>query len=135
MRGQQWFAAKLRDLGREECIELLRAKQVGRIAFVDDSGPDLYPVNYLMDGGDILIATTSYGPLARAAASGRVAFEVDELDEHTESGWSVVVRGRAVRESAFDLPPDQPRPWADGNRAYVLRISPDVVSGRRLIPS
>lgn len=132
---EHWFSGKLRELDRQECVDLLGTRQVGRIAFADDSGPDVLPVNYVMDGDDLLVATTGYGALARAATNGRVAFEVDEIDDYTESGWSVVVRGRATRQSPFDLPAVTPRPWADGSRTYVLRITPDMVSGRRLIPT
>jgi nitroimidazol reductase NimA-like FMN-containing flavoprotein (pyridoxamine 5'-phosphate oxidase superfamily) len=135
MTTQHWFSSKLRDLDRDECLRLLQSQRVGRIAFTDDSGPDVLPVNYVMDGDDIVIATTGYGAIARASTGSRVAFEVDELDEYTESGWSVVVRGRANRESPFDLPAERPHPWADGTRTYVLRIKADVVSGRRLIPT
>jgi nitroimidazol reductase NimA-like FMN-containing flavoprotein (pyridoxamine 5'-phosphate oxidase superfamily) len=135
MSEEHWFSSKLRDLDPDECIRLLETQKVGRIAFTDDSGPDVLPVNYVMDGKDVIIATTGYGALARAATSGRVAFEVDEVDDYTESGWSVVLRGRATRESPFERGGKRPRPWAEGTRTYVLRISPDVVSGRRLIPS
>jgi nitroimidazol reductase NimA-like FMN-containing flavoprotein (pyridoxamine 5'-phosphate oxidase superfamily) len=135
MNAEHWFSSKLRELDREECLRLLQTQKVGRIAFTDDSGPDVLPVNYVMDGEDVLITTTGYGALARAATNGRVAFEVDELDDFTESGWSVVVRGRAVRESPFDAPANRPHPWADGTRTYLLRITPDIISGRRLIPS
>jgi nitroimidazol reductase NimA-like FMN-containing flavoprotein (pyridoxamine 5'-phosphate oxidase superfamily) len=135
MSTEHWFSSKLRDLDHDECLRLLHSQQVGRVAFADDSGPDVLPVNYVMDGDDVLITTTGYGALARAATNGRVAFEVDELDSYTESGWSVVVRGRASRESPFDQPAQRPHPWADGTRTYLLRIRPDVVSGRRLIPS
>lgn len=135
MSDEHWFSSKLRDLDQDECIHLLETQKVGRIAFTDDSGPDVLPVNYVMDGKDVLIATTGYGALARAATNGRVAFEVDDLDDYTESGWSVVVRGRASRESPFERAVKRPHPWADGTRTYVLRISPDAVSGRRLIPS
>ena len=135
MKNEHWFSSKLRDLDQEECVNLLHTRTVGRIAFTDDSGPDVLPVNYVMDGSDVLIATTGYGALARAATNGRVAFEVDELDDYTESGWSVVVRGKATRESPFDQSTRRPHPWADGTRTYLLRISPDRISGRRLIPS
>jgi uncharacterized protein len=135
MSNEHWYSSKLRELDREECLRLLHAQRVGRVAFVDDSGPDVVPVNYVMDGDDVLITTTGYGAVARAATNGRVAFEVDELDEYTESGWSVVMRGRATHESAFDAPPQRPHPWADGTRTYLLRIKPDAVSGRRLIPT
>ena len=134
MSNEHWYSSKLRDLDHEECVRLLQSQQVGRVAFADDSGPDVLPVNYVMDGEDVLITTTGYGAIARAATNGRMAFEVDELDDFTESGWSVVVRGRATRESPFDQPPQLPHPWADGNRPYLIRIRPDVVSGRRLIP-
>ncbi|MEZ0580285.1 pyridoxamine 5'-phosphate oxidase family protein [Nocardioides sp. MH1] len=130
-----WFSSKLRDLTRDEALSLLHSQCVGRIAFADDSGPDVLPVNYMMSGEDVLIATSAYGAIARAATNGRVAFEVDELDGYTESGWSIVVRGRATREAPFVTSADKPRPWVDGVRTYVLRITPDVISGRRLIPS
>lgn len=136
MSDEHWYSGKLRELDRAECLHLLGSQKVGRIAFSDDSGPDVLPVNYAMDGEDVVIATTGYGALARAATGARVAFEVDAIDEFTESGWSIVVRGRANRESPFDLPVERPQPWADGTRTYVLRIKPDVISGRRrLIPT
>lgn len=135
MNGQHWFKSRVHDLDREECLELLESLKVGRIVFVDDSGPDALPVNYVMDGSDVLVATTPYGAIARGATNERVAFEVDEIFGYSESGWSVVVRGRATRESPFDPPPELPYPWAEGNRSYVLRIRADQITGRRLIPS
>lgn len=136
MSAQPWFGSKLRELPTEECVQLLGSQRVGRIAFTDDSGPDVLPVNYVMDGEDVLIATSSYGAIARGTNEARVAFEVDDLDEYTESGWSVVVRGRAVRETPFaPATGTRPQPWADGTRNFVLRITPDEISGRRLIPS
>jgi len=135
MNDEHWFSSKLRDVDREECLRLLRSQQVGRIAFVDDSGPDVLPVNFTMDGDDLLVATTGYGALARGATGARVAFEVDGIDEFNEAGWSVVVRGRATRESTFGQSGARPHPWADGTRNYVLRIATDTIAGRRLIPS
>jgi len=135
MTSQPWYSSKLHDLGREECLRLLQSQRVGRIAFADDSGPDVLPVNFVMDGEDVLLTTTGYGAIARAASGARVAFEVDAIDEFNEAGWSVVVRGRATRESPFDLPAERPRSWADGTRTYVLRIKSDVITGRRLIPA
>ncbi|KAA1417811.1 pyridoxamine 5'-phosphate oxidase family protein [Nocardioides humilatus] len=136
MSTDHWYSSKLRDIPHPECIHLLQSQQVGRIAFEDDSGPDVLPINYAMDGEDILISTSAYGVVARAATNSRVAFEVDSLDDYTESGWSVVVRGRATHESPL-IPPsgEHPHPWADGTRSYHLRIVADVVRGRRLIPA
>ena len=134
MAATHWFKSKLRELDHDECLRLLATQQVGRIAFTDDSGTDVLPVNFAMDGEDVLIATTGYGAIARATGA-RVAFEVDEIDAYTESGWSVVVRGRAHRESPFDSTAEPARPWAEGSRTYMLRISSDMITGRRLIPT
>lgn len=135
MREQHWYKAHVHDIDRAECLSLLKTQKVGRIAFTDDSGPDALPVNFVLDGEDILIATTGYSSIARAATGARVAFEVDELDGYTESGWSVVLRGRAYRESPFDPAKEMPYPWAEGNRGYVIRIKADVITGRRLVPA
>jgi hypothetical protein len=46
-----WTAAELGsgliELDRAECLELLAAKSVGRIAYVGDTGPRILPVNYI----------------------------------------------------------------------------------------
>lgn len=132
-RSAEWFSSRLRVLARDECIQLLHSHQFGRIAFSDKLGPDLLPMNYIMDGDDLLIATTSYGALAAGVVGERVAFEIDGTDEDTRTGWSVVVRGRVSRESPFDLPAERPRPWVNGTRTCVLRIGGDLITGRRLI--
>lgn len=131
-----WFKSQIKELDAAECQRLLRTAKVGRLAFTDDSGPDVLPVNFSLQGDDVLIATSPYGAIARAATGARVAFEVDELDAYTESGWSVVVRGHAHRVAPFDPPveiDDWPYPWPEGNRNYVLRIDADSVTGIRLI--
>jgi len=133
-----WFKSRIKELDATECKRLLHAAKVGRLAFTDDSGPDVLPINYSMEGDDILIATTGYGAIARAATGARVAFEIDEIDPYTESGWSVVARGHAHRAAAFELPADpgdRPYPWAEGNRSYVLRVTPDSITGVRLMPA
>jgi nitroimidazol reductase NimA-like FMN-containing flavoprotein (pyridoxamine 5'-phosphate oxidase superfamily) len=131
---QLWDRSKVRELDPEECRRLLRMRTVGRLAFADDSGPDVLPVNYVTDGEDLLVATSAYSAMARSATGARVAFEIDDTDDYTRSGWSVVVRGRATHEA----PPravELPWSWAEGTHSYVLRIHPDVVTGRRLVPS
>jgi hypothetical protein len=65
-----------------------------------------------------------------------VAFEADEYDERTRSGWSVLVNGRAHaiyedaeirRLSRLGL-----RPWVTAaDRPFWIRIQPTSVSGRQ----
>lgn len=137
MATEHWFKARIRDLDGSECVELLQNHTVGRIVFADDRGPTILPVNYSLDGQDLLIATAAYGAIARWAPGKRVSFEVDDVDPSSESGWSVIVRGRAEEAEYLDLPTDpadRPYPWAEGNRNFVLRIRTDTITGRRLIP-
>lgn len=138
MSTMNWSRSPLREISRAECWELLARERVGRIAFVDDTGPAVIPVNFAIDDQSFLIATSPYSNLAQHALGGPVAFEVDGVDEFTESGWSVLVRGRATQVMPPELPPDvadRPVPWAEGTRTFHLRISPTEITGRRLLPS
>lgn len=131
-----WFRSHLKDMPRDECIEFLASRQVGRIGFVDPDGPVVLPVNYVLRDEHVLIATSPTNSLAGHAVGRPVAFEVDEIDEFNETGWSVLVRGvasLATSEELFDA--QQPTPWVDGNRSMVLRISPSQISGRYLFPA
>src|SRR5687768_11832620 len=78
---------------QEECERLLAEDVVGRLAVVVGDTPIIFPVNYVLDGHDIIFRTDAgtkleFGP--RAPAS----FEVDSIDRATHSGWSVVATGR-----------------------------------------
>ena len=131
---ERWFQGHLRDLDDKECWELVETRPVGRIAYTDQTGPMLLPVNFAVDAGTVLFRVSAYSPLGRYLPGRSVAFETDEIDEYTRSGWSVVVRGR-VEEAELDDVPDEvrPRPWAEGQRTLYLRIVPTAVSGRRLL--
>jgi len=133
---ESWFPSHVRDVSLDECQDLLESRQVGRIAFTDPEGPVVLPVNYVMVGGCVVVATSPYGSLARNATSASVAFEVDDIDEFTESGWSVLVRGQtSVVERQELAGVELPRPWAEGTRTLILKISVAEISGRRLIPA
>jgi len=135
---EHWFKSHLREMRAPECLELLQGRQVGRICFTDVSGPMVMPVNYRMHGDKILLAISPFGEIARHVPDRSVAFEIDEFDDYTETGWSVVVRGKAARYSFEDLPEDRedwPRPWAEGTRSLILAITPELVTGRRLLPA
>ena len=119
-------------LTRAECSALLATRSVGRLAYVARAGvPDIAPVNYVLDGDDVVVRSGP-GPKLQAAERGDVvAFEVDDLDEGARTGWSVVVVGRARR---VPVPADGtgPEPWSAGPRRHLVRITPTRVTGRRL---
>ena len=119
------------------CRELMGSTLVGRVAFVDADGPVVLPVNFVLDGNTVLFCTSSANTIGRHLDSATVAFEVDEFDGVTKSGWSVLVRGVASFVSAHELSRDEglrPFPWADGVRTLVVRVTPVSISGRRLLP-
>jgi nitroimidazol reductase NimA-like FMN-containing flavoprotein (pyridoxamine 5'-phosphate oxidase superfamily) len=118
------------------CWELLHRRILGRVAIVVDGVPRMFPVNYIVDRGDIVFRTDE-GMKLEAARDGRVAsFEVDHNDPMYHNGWSVLVTG--VLEDITD-DPERPdtlalplRSWA-GLGAHVVRLRPLGVSGRRVI--
>ena len=86
-----------RELGRQECLQLMAKVPVGRIVYTRRALPAVLPVNFsLDDDGAILLRTTAASDLVCAIDGAVVAFEADEVDAARHSGWSVVVTGSAA---------------------------------------
>ena len=49
------------ELDREECLELLAAKSVGRLAYAADYGARILPVNYVLADDSIIFRTVPDG--------------------------------------------------------------------------
>jgi hypothetical protein len=122
----------LHPMTRDECYEVLRAGSLGRFAYVARAGtPDIVPVNYVVDGEDILIRSGPGPKLQAAERRELVAVETDAFDEGARTGRSVVVIGRAERLRSA-VAETGPTPWADGPRRHLIRVRPTRVTGRRL---
>ena len=126
----------LEELPRAECLRLLATVPVGRIVYTRQAMPAVEPVSFALDGGGIVIRTDPGGKLAAAISRAVVAFEGDDLDPVTRSGWSVTVVGRS--QEVTD-PGEMARlhklgikSWAPGAREHFIRIEPGIVTGRRL---
>jgi hypothetical protein len=136
--GQNDLNTGLLTLDRTTCMELLATEQLGRLVLVIGGRPEIFPVNYAVDG-DGIIFRTERGTKLSGAAIAPVLFEVDHLDPADGSAWSVILRGRCGLVGDYDSPmlrgqiSGQPRyPWAGGDKPYVLRIQPTSVTGRRI---
>ena len=131
-----WFKGHLVEMSPEECLELLGTKKVGRVAYCAPDGPEVLPLNYVMEGDAVLFRTSPHSALGQRLRLDVAAFQVDEIDDYTESGWSVLVRGMVTAVEREDLPPadKRPEPWAEGNRPLHLRLTPRTITGRRLLP-
>lgn len=125
------------ELSEADCWQRLRAAGVGRIAVMDGSVPDIFPVNYRVHDGNIVIRTEAGTKLAAATLMGAVAFEIDEFDAGARTGWSVVVKGRGREaerlEEQLALDELQLDPWAEAPKSRWLIVTPTEVTGRRIV--
>jgi nitroimidazol reductase NimA-like FMN-containing flavoprotein (pyridoxamine 5'-phosphate oxidase superfamily) len=122
-------------LPTDECLRLLRGEAVGRLAISIAGHPDIFPINYVLDRGDVVFRTAEGTKLAGAVLGTSVAFEVDGYDAGTGEAWSVVVKGNAVeierRQELFDAMDLPLFPWHAAPKHHFVRIEAVEISGRR----
>ncbi|MFB7243836.1 pyridoxamine 5'-phosphate oxidase [Streptomyces populi] len=128
---------RFHELDRQECLRLLAKVPVGRVVYTRQALPAVLPVNFCLDTDDsVLLRTSSGSELVRAIDGVVVAFEADEFDVETRSGWSVVVTGRAtvVTDAAEceRLSQVGPTSWMPLRNAVFVRIESEMVTGRDL---
>lgn len=127
---------ELEVLTEFQCLEYLHSSRLGRIAFLDEDGVDVLPVNYASDGA-IVIFRTSKGTKLDRSLAGRIAFEVDGWDAQTGVGWSVVIKGVAEEVTKGNDPfsaalrERKVVPLAPGEREHWIAVYPAQISGRR----
>jgi nitroimidazol reductase NimA-like FMN-containing flavoprotein (pyridoxamine 5'-phosphate oxidase superfamily) len=131
---------KLLELSHDECFALLATRQVGRLGVVAEHYPLILPVNYALDHG-VIVIRTGPGTKHANALHANITFEVDQIDEVSHAGWSVLVKGLAEEitpaHSAALIDRTMavaPTPWAPGEHDHWMRLIPHYVSGRRLTP-
>jgi nitroimidazol reductase NimA-like FMN-containing flavoprotein (pyridoxamine 5'-phosphate oxidase superfamily) len=115
----------------QECWEMLRANEFGRLAFHLTGEVHLAPINYAVDGETLLFRTAEGSKLLGIEMNSDVAFEIDEFDEH--HARSVVVRGvaRHLGEAEEHRAENVPlRPWVADLKYDVVEIRPTEISGR-----
>lgn len=124
------------ELEPEICWRLLGRRPVGRVGFVVQGEPIVLPVNHAVDGHSIVMRTGETTMLEELGGGAPAAFEVDDTDAYSETGWSVLVKGFASeitdqveRADAERLPL---HPWAPGHRDRWIRIVPSSVTGRAI---
>lgn len=119
------------ELSQDECWEMLRGEEFGRLAFRLVDEVHITPINYAVDGETLLFRTAEGNKLLSVVMGSEVAFEIDRYGE--DAARSVVVRG-----SARLLPEDEEhrsenvplRPWVPSLKYNVVEITPNVITGR-----
>lgn len=119
-----------------DCLRLLDTVPVGRVGFRAAGEVVILPVNFVVDGQDVIFRTGAGSKLSSVGGENLVGFEADEYDARTHSGWSVVVSG--LTEEVDD--DEEIRRLADlglqswGRAAddpHWIRIRPTSITGRR----
>lgn len=127
--------AGLEILPFDACLRLLATVPVGRVGFVAGGEVVMLPVNHLIDGQDVVFRTDVGSKLYTVGDTVSVGFEADAYDARTQSGWSVVLSGRAELVDSDDeigrLSRLGLRSWGNAERPYCIRIRPTTVTGRR----
>lgn len=127
----------LRVMGLDECLERLAEATVGRFAFPLDGEISVLPVAHTLDGVDVCFRTRGDSKIEAAVDKERVAYEVDDWDVETRTGWSVLVQGTAVLVTeASDLKRlegNAARSWVDLKGSYTwVRVRTQSITGRAL---
>lgn len=128
--------AGLETLPFASCLRLLNSVPVGRVGFFADGEVVILPVNYLMDGQDVIFRTSPGSKLSSVGSKNLVGFEADEYDARAHCGWSVVVSGfteevdsdeEIERLNALGL-----QSWGRAEEdPHWIRIRPTSITGRR----
>jgi nitroimidazol reductase NimA-like FMN-containing flavoprotein (pyridoxamine 5'-phosphate oxidase superfamily) len=128
------YPAHLGDLDESECWELLNRSGLGRLATAAGGRADIFPVNYLVHEGTVLVRTAPGTKLDQVEEAPEVAFEVDGHDAHRY--WSVVIRGRArhledqariTRSGVLELVS-----WVPTDKHEFIEIEPTSIVGREV---
>ncbi len=114
----------------------MRQARVGRIGVSVDALPAIFPAFVKMVGDSIVFRTAPGTKLHFATTGAIVAVEIDNVDETTGEGWSVLVRG--VASEIIDGPDfesartELETTWLEGAREHLVAVKTDLVTGRRL---
>jgi hypothetical protein len=127
--------AGLEILHLGDMFRLLASVPIGRVGFMADGEVAVLPVMFQVDGQDVVFRTHAGSKLANMEVGRYVCFEVDSYDSATRTGWSVVARGLAEKESEaacarLDAPGTDS--WGGPARDRIwMRIRPTSITGRR----
>ncbi len=128
--------AGMEILDSGECFRLLASVPIGRVAYVADGSPRIFPVTFGVSDNHIAYRSAVGSKLDAAEMARPIAFEVDDWDPARRTGWSVVATGRvhtvtdeARLEQLELLDVD---PWLGDQDMEWIEITIDELSGRRL---
>ncbi|MGV1007357.1 MAG: pyridoxamine 5'-phosphate oxidase family protein [Dermatophilaceae bacterium] len=126
---------RIEELPEQECWELLGRVGFGRLAMAPMGDPDIYPVNFLVDGTRIIMRTAAGTKLADIVVNSAVALESDGIEG--DVAWSVIAKGRARMVSSFTeiyaMDEKRLQSWLPSEKPIYVEITVESISGRRFL--
>jgi Pyridoxamine 5'-phosphate oxidase len=123
------------EITTQEAMRRLGSVGLGRVVFTSRALPAIQPVTHLIEDGHVIIRTDENMALVNAARAERgtvVAYQADELDPTSHTGWSVVITGLArLVENPEEAAGYEKalRRQVHGKKGCVIRIYPELVAG------
>ena len=123
----------IRHLLPHECWAAMGSVTVGRLGFSVDSEQEIFPLNFIADGGTIVFRTSASTRIGLCLDGRSVAFEVDGVADGT--AWSVVAKGTATAVRGLydnlEVAEVPVHPLQEGSKPRLLRIEVVAITGRR----
>lgn len=121
------------ELTVNDCWNQLATAAFGRLAVITNGLPEIFPLNYALDGHTLVFRTRVGSKLNDLVMYNTVVFEADGWDG--SEGWSVIVHGEA-RVIDGDAELEQASgllhiPWHSATESEFVRITPKELSGRK----
>ena len=120
-------------LDESHCWDLLASQAVGRLATAVQGMPEIFPLNFVVDGESVVFRTAEGSKLVELVINEQVCFEADGWND--KGGWSVILKGTAQvipsgeehdRAEALPL-----RPWIPTIKTNFVRVTATEITGRR----
>jgi uncharacterized protein len=119
-------------LPEDESWRRLGGVALGRLVTSFAGEPEIFPVNYAVQGRTVLFRTAEGTKLFSAVTNSTVLFEADDHD--VAQGWSVIVRGRArvlrTADEIAEADRAQLMPWTATVKKHYVRVTPSEITGR-----
>jgi hypothetical protein len=123
------------ELTTEECWQLLARARFGRLAMSGAGEIDIFPIDFAVDGSDVVFRTTEGTKLVEVVLSDTVSLEADERDLDRGVAWSVVVKGTPELLETFEAIEGAEnldiQPWTGTRKDRFVRITHTRITGRR----
>ncbi|WP_369355071.1 pyridoxamine 5'-phosphate oxidase family protein [Streptomyces sp. cg2] len=86
------------ELSRAQCLDRLAGVAAGHVVFSHQKLPAIGLVHHLVDDGWVVVTRSrkSLSPVGSDAVCGVVAYEADEIDPATRTGWCGALPVRRV---------------------------------------